>query len=132
MIDIEPQVYAQVSARLRSVYGSDIAIYGEYVATPVKYPATTIEQKSNPVYRRTRTNNKENHVLTMFEVNILSNKTPGKKAECKEIAKIIDEVFGELGFTRTALDPIPNLEDLTIYRMVGRYTAIVSADEYII
>ena len=28
-------------------------------------------------------------------------------------------------------EPIPNLEDATIYRMVGRYTAVVSTDKEI-
>jgi len=28
-------------------------------------------------------------------------------------------------------EPIPNIEDATIYRMVGRYTAVVSTDKVI-
>jgi len=36
-----------------------------------------------------------------------------------------------LGFTRTLKESIPNLENATIYRMIGRYTAVVSADERI-
>jgi hypothetical protein len=65
----------------------------------------------------------------MYEVNVYSNKTIGKKSECKEIAAIIDEQMLALGFARTMLQPIPNLDDATIYRMVGRYSAIISKDK---
>ena len=58
-------------------------------------------------------------------------KKTGKKAECKQIAKIIDEQFLRLGFDRTMLEPIDNFNDTTIYRMVGRYVAVVSKEEVI-
>jgi hypothetical protein len=59
------------------------------------------------------------------------NKKVGKKSECKAIAALIDEQMLALGFVRTMLQPIPNLDDATIYRMVGRYSAIISKDEVI-
>jgi hypothetical protein len=67
----------------------------------------------------------------MYEVNVYSNQQTGKKSKCKEIFKIIDNEFQKLGFTRTLKEPIPNLKNATIYRMIGRYTAVVSADERI-
>ena len=73
----------------------------------------------------------ENHVSVLYEVNIYSNKKVGKKAECREIAALIDERMLALGFTRKMLQPIPNLDDATIYRMVGRYSAIVSKNKVI-
>jgi len=36
-----------------------------------------------------------------------------------------------LGFTRTVKTAIPNLENATIYRMVGRYKAVVSKNKTI-
>ena len=72
----------------------------------------------------------ENHAGLMYEVNVYSNKT-GKKSECKSIFKMIDEEFASMGFTRILKEPIPNIEDATIYRMVGRYTAVVSTDKVI-
>ena len=47
------------------------------------------------------------------------------------IASIVDEELLKLGFSRTMLNPIPNMEDATIYRMKGRYTAIVSKNHVI-
>ena len=64
----------------------------------------------------------------MYELNVYSNKTAGKKTECKKIAAMVDEEMAAMGFTRTMLNPIPNMDDATIYRMVGRYRVTVSKD----
>ena len=60
-----------------------------------------------------------------------SNKQSGKKAECKAIIALIDKRMEALGFTRTLLNPVPNEEDATVYRMVARYRAIVSKNKVI-
>ena len=73
----------------------------------------------------------EVHSLLMFEVNVYSNKLSGRKTECKQIMKIINEEFMDRGFRRTGLRPIPNLYDATIYRMVARYTGVVSKDKIV-
>ena len=52
----------------------------------------------------------------------------GKKSECKAIAAFVDEQFAALGFTRTYLNPVPNMDDATIYRMTGRWIATVGSD----
>ena len=67
----------------------------------------------------------------LYEVNVYSNKTSGKKSECKSIIALIDSKLGELGFTRTMLNPIPNEENATVHRMVARYRAVISKDKTI-
>ena len=131
MIDIENEVFSRIATRLRNEF-NPISVYGEYVKSPASFPAVCIEEKANSVYQRTQDSaNVENHALVMYEVNVYSNKKTGKKSQCKEIFKIIDNEFQKLGFTRTLKESIPNLENGTIYRMIGRYTAVVSADERI-
>ena len=73
----------------------------------------------------------ENHAEVMYELNVYSNKAKGKKAECKEIAAFIDSKMSALGFTRIMLTPIPNMDDATIYRMTGRYKALISKNNEI-
>jgi hypothetical protein len=129
MIDIENEVFNHVSAALREKY-TGIYVVGEYVKTPPKFPCVSLVEMDNQTYQRTEdSGSSENHVSVMYEVNVYSNKTNGKKSECKEIAAIIDEQMLVLGFARTMLQPIPNLDDATIYRMVGRYSAIISKDK---
>lgn len=131
MIDIENQIFDNISKVVRTHY-PEIYMTGEYVNVPSSFPSVSLVQKSNPTYKRTQTSDSnENHVDVMFEVNIYSNKKTGKKAECKDIARIIDNQFLQLGFDRTMLEPVDNVNDSTIYRIVGRYVAIVSKEEVI-
>ena len=44
---------------------------------------------------------------------------------------LIDSKMEALGFTRTLMNPVPNEEDATVYRMVARYRAIVSKNKTI-
>ena len=126
MIDIENQIFGKISTALRAEF-DPIFVYGELVKAPATFPAVYIEEKANNAYQRTQDSGSlENHVSLMYEINVYSNKQVGKKSECKEIFKIIDNEFQKLGFTRTLKEPIPNLENATIYRMVGRYTAVVA------
>ena len=129
MIDMENDIFNAVATAVRMKY-SDIYMVGEYVKTPPKFPFVSLVEVDNQSYQRTEdSGSSENHVSVMYEVNIYSNKTNGKKTECKEIAAVIDKQMLALGFARTMLQPIPNLDDATIYRMVGRYSAVISKNK---
>lgn len=131
MIDVENEIFNSVATDLRVEY-PDIYMVGEYVKTPPKFPCVSLVEMDNRSYQQTEDSGSvENHASIMYEVNIYSNKTVGKKAECKAIAALIDEQMLALGFARTMLQPIPNLDDATIYRMVGRYSAVISKDKVI-
>ena len=131
MIDFENDIFNTVATEVRAKY-PDIYMVGEYVKTPPRFPFVSLVEMDNQSYQRTEdSGSSENHVSVMYEVSIYSNKKVGKKAECKEIAALIDEQMLALGFARTMLQPIPNLDDATIYRMVGRYSAIISKNKVI-
>ena len=129
MIDCENEVFSRVAKAVREKYPS-VSIKGEYVRTPSKFPFVSLIEMSNTAYDRTQSSGGlENHASLMYEVNVYSNKTSGKKSECKAIATLIDNEMATLGFSRTMLQPIPNMDDATIYRMTGRYTAVISKDK---
>ena len=129
MIDVESAIFNKVAEAVRAV-NPFVFISGEYVRTPSKFPFVSLIEMSNTAYDRTQSSGGlENHASVMYEVNIYSNKTSGKKSECKAIAALIDNELAALGFSRTMLQPIPNMDDATIYRMTGRYTAVVSKDK---
>lgn len=128
MIDIENQVFSRIAARLRETF-KGIYVTGEYVKTPSSFPAVSLIEMDNVPLRRTQTSDSvENHAELMYEVNVYSNKAAGKKTECKKIAGMVDEEMAAMGFTRTMLNPIPNMDDATIYRILGRYKAVVSTE----
>ena len=131
MIDVETEVFNIVSSKVREKYPT-IFMTGEYVKSPSSFPCVSLIEVDNQIYRNTRsTDCIENHAQVLYEVNVYSNKKSGKKTECKEIISFIDEQLQSLGFTRTLMNPVPNEEDATIYRMVGRYRAIVSKNNVI-
>ena len=131
MIDVEKEIFSIVSKAVREQYPK-IFMTGEYVKSPSSFPCVYLVETDNQIYRNTRTNTSiENHAQVVYEVNVFSNLSTGKKSQCREIMALIDEQLEGLGFTRTMMNPIPNEEDATIYRMVARYRAIVSKDNTI-
>lgn len=130
MIDIENAVYTKVYDTLKKVF-PDLYITADPVAIPSEYPCASIYEADSYSYDKTQDSaSNENHVNVMYEVYVFSNKTSGRKTECKNIFKVADEVLLAMGFTRTSKTPIldPNGKD---YRLVGRYTAVVSKNKEI-
>lgn len=131
MIDFENDIFDTVATVVREQIPG-VYMVGEYVMTPSQFPCVSLIEMDNQSYQRTEdSGSSENHVSVMYEVNIYSNKRVGKKSECKAIAALIDEQMLALGFARTMLQPIPNLNDVTVYRIVGRYSAIISKNRKI-
>lgn len=131
MIDIESAVFNRVVTKVREVY-PDIFMTGEYVNSPASFPAASLVEMDNATRIETIDSGfNENHANVMYEANVYSNKATGKKSECKAIIALIDEEMLAMGFSRSTLTPVPNENDSTIYRMVGRYRATVSSDHEI-
>ena len=130
MIDIENDVVNAVATAVHA----DTEFATAYVAsvyedTPPTFPAVTISEVANAVWRKGRDqSNMENMNDVAYEVNIYSNKASGKKAEAKRLAQIVDTAMEQMHFTRILFYPTPNLADATIYRYTGRYRAIVSSN----
>jgi len=128
MIDCEDEIFNRLAGVVRQHF-PDIYVTGTYVRAPSRLPCVSIEEKNNAIWRNSRDSSEiENAVAVMYEVNAYSNLKNGKKKECKAIIAVVDREFTKLGFTRTMLNPLPNQADATIYRMTGRYQAIISKD----
>ena len=125
MIDVENKVFDTVSKALKAAHGNTLFVTGEYVPSPPKFPAVSIVEADNYVTQRYRTAKIENAANVMYEINVYSNKTAGKKSEAKAIASTADEAMANLGFTRTMRNTVPNLNDASIYRIVCRYEGVV-------
>ena len=131
MIQIEDELFTAIATALRSAY-TGIYVAGEYVNQPPQMPAVFIVEQDNSVYQRgVDSGDTENFAEVMYQVDVYSNKNKGRKAECKAIIGTVDEQFNRLGFTRTFLNPVPNMNDATIYRMTARYRGVVSKDKLI-
>ena len=129
MIDVENEVFSRVANKVRVEF-PNVTMTSEYVRSPSSFPHVSLEEKDNSSYTSTETSScSENHVSVMYEVNVYSNKVSGKKIECKKIIAFIDKEMMAIGFNRVMLQPIPNIDDSTVYRMLARYRAVVSKDK---
>lgn len=123
MIDIESQVFTPIAQEIRSQFPGSF-VTGEYVKAPSKFPHISIVESDNYIsLNRRDTSDTERYSTVMYEVNVYSNKSTGKKTECRQIMGIIDHMMCARNFTRLSMTPVPNLEDATIYRITARYRA---------
>lgn len=128
MIELESPLFTEIASVLRSTY-SGITVYGEYVPAPAEFPSVSIVEMDNATPLNTWTNRPvQQYAEVMYEVNVYSNLSIGKKAQAKAIMGTIDTILQTYGFERMTVQPIQNMNDATIYRMVGRYRAVVSDD----
>ncbi|OUO73830.1 hypothetical protein [Anaeromassilibacillus sp. An250] len=130
MIDIESIVFSTVASALREKYDG-IFVSGEFTDLPAKFPAVTIVESDNSIVQRMRTTNIENAVTVMYEVGIYSNTVGYKKSEAKDILEVVDNEFAKMGFARILCNPVANLSDATIYRIVARYQASIDKDLWV-
>lgn len=126
MYNVESLVLTDIAKVLREEFDT-IDIASEYVRQPSKFPHVSIVESDNYMLMEALdSSDKERYSAVMYEVNVYSNKTSGKKAECRKIMGIIDNMMYDMNFIRTALTPVPNMEDATIYRMTARYQAVTN------
>lgn len=129
MIDIENEVFTIL---YNAILDKNVFVTSEYVPIPPRFPCVSIVEIDNQIYRNTRSSSTlENHAQVVYEINVYSNKSTGKKSECKAILSLLDKEMGKLGFTRVMSSPVSNIADNAIYRICARYRAVVSKDKKI-
>ena len=123
MIDIEAKVYTPIAAALRAAFPG-ISVQGNYTKSPSAFPFVSIVEEDNyTTLTHLDSGDTEKYATLMYEVNVYSNKTQGRKSECKAILSLIDSMMYSMNFTRIVLSPVPNLDNATIFRMTARYRA---------
>lgn len=130
MIDIEPDVLSAVRGAL-SDSGYDLCVYEQTLLSPSEFPCVCVEEIDNYTYERTiDSGSNENHARLAYEVTVYSNKTHNKRGECKAIFAVVSDTLTDMGFIRLSMNPV-NKNNATIYRLVGRFTAVASKDKAI-
>ena len=131
MIDIEKQVISVVQTSVRTQYPL-LTVYTEYIRQPSSFPHISLQEMDNSSYLQSATSGyADNHNRVMYQLEVYSNKKTGRKTEANAIYDLADSALMGLGFVRVAKTPLPNLDDSTIYRIVGRYRAVVSKSDTI-
>ena len=126
MIDIENEIFTELAQALRAEFpalSEPGNVTSVYVKAPSRFPHVSITESDNYMTRSRLDNGLvEKYSTLMYEVNVYSNRTSGKKAEAKEIMYFLDKLLYEHNFVRLSYSPVPNMEDATIYRIVARYS----------
>lgn len=129
MINIFNQVYTLLNDTLIA-YDSNIATSSVYTNTPPKYPFVSLEEIDNSVYEQgSDCCEIENFVNVDYEVNIYTQNA-NKKSKADGIADVVDTLMKSKGFTRVSRNILQDTNETT-YRIVMRYTGIVSKDHII-
>nr|DAO14651.1 MAG TPA: hypothetical protein [Caudoviricetes sp.] len=127
MIQPENYIFDIISKALKAAHNG-IFVSGEYVNIPASFPAVTVIESDNSVYERMRTTTIENAVSLMYECNIYTNRAGYKKQDANAILQTLSDTFEQIGFTRTFCNPVANLQDATIYRIVVRFQGVCDKD----
>lgn len=127
MIDIENDVFQAVYDPTVLEF-PNLFLSSEHEDLPASLPAATLMMSDNRILERMRTDQIENAVTVMFELNVYSDKAAGKRSEAKKIFNKIDGLLTGFGFTRQTFGQIANLNNDRIFRIVARYAAVVGPD----
>lgn len=130
MIDIENQIITIVGTAVKAV-DSSVFVTSVYEQIPSKFPCVYITEADNYVYTPSIDSaSNENHANVMYEIQVFTNNTNGRKASGKELFTAADEALLSLGFVRNTKQTI-NQKDATVCCIIGRYTAVVSKNNEI-
>ena len=123
MIDVENIVFTNVATVLRVAH-TGIFVAGADIAKITSFPACTLREIDNYLRARDTTLGiKETAVMIPYQADVYSNLSSGGKAECKSIIATLDTEMNRMGFRRTFVGPVANI-DTSITRMTVRYTKL--------
>lgn len=128
MVDIENELYTA----LHNAMPTGVTMSSLYVRTPSSFPHVQFWETDDSInVRGIDSLRQDNYADKTFELNVYSNKTDTKKAECKSLVAIADSVLMDKGLVRIYCRPTPNIEDMTIYRITARYQCTVDNNKQI-
>lgn len=123
--DIENEVFTSIAHDLMIEFPNSY-VTGELLsATPTRFPCVALVEMDNYEPKsKVDSSGIEVYSNITYQLTVYSNKTSGKKSECKKVFQFVDTRMRELGFRRESITPeIPI--NKTVYWMSGRYIAQV-------
>ena len=133
MLDYSRQIFSRLTLHLREKYPDIYTSRSDSGAPPI-FPAVTAVQKDNVNYQRTiDCDSHENHVKVMLQIDVYTNdkKELDKMDLAEDIAADISDFMLGLGFNRTLCQPVPNVNDMSIYRISMRFEGIIGRDTFV-
>ena len=130
MVDKENEVFTNVRAAVLTEY-PDAKIDSSYQAVPAGFPHISFYARDVYTPQGALSSALQPaYVSMMFEANVYSNKTSGKKEEAKKIMRIIADAMAEMNMRMISNTPVANLNDSSIYRMTARFEGNADSDNF--
>lgn len=122
MIDVESEIYTPIARELKAQFAG-ITVSGEQAREPSRFPFVSIVEIYNVSDKKLMdTADSERYALITYRVDIYSNKTPGRKSECRSIFSVIDGMMYRMNFVRETTKP-PEIDENGIYHIILLYRA---------
>lgn len=131
MIDIENEIIDALITAIHTVDSTALVCSEAYLyeTGDDTFPCVTVREVSNVTYKGSLTQAlSENHVVVAYDVNVYSNKSSGRKEECKKLLKSVDNYLIGHNFKRLSTGDLSYLCNSSVTRFVARYEAIVGSD----
>ncbi|MDR3270157.1 MAG: hypothetical protein LBT32_01395 [Peptococcaceae bacterium] len=131
MINYQNNLYSALKSAIDEEFGAG-AVYttAEYLKTPESFPAVLIIEDSQGTAFGTRDTGQDQFADLTYVIEVYSNRKASssgtKQREARAIATIIDSIMKSCNFSGS-FQVIPNFEDATIFRMVGRFSGRVDS-----
>ncbi len=130
MIDKENEIYTFIKKAILKEYPS-CNVSSVYSPTVAKFPYVSIVQTDSYEDSNLKDTSLEEKFTTMaFQIDVYSDDTSKAKSICKGIMSIVDSTLRRKNFRRTSLNPVPNENDATIYRLTGTYSVVASKKHF--
>lgn len=127
MIDIEQAVFTIVRDAVKTKYPNALVL-GEYTREIQTFPCVMLTEINNIVNKQTQDDIRvENHCIVGYQVDVICTGT-NKKKQSKEIIKEVDTALASKLFIRDFLQSLNDFEDIQLYRITARYSAVVGND----
>lgn len=133
MIDKADEVFDRVMTYVLTQFPNltEENFSSDYVNAPPVFPFVTIVQTGSETYTSTQDDLLEEHVAQLvYDIEVYSNSTDGKKAECRAITSEIDKYMHRMNFTRETSAFVPNLANNSIARLVSKYSGLASETHF--
>lgn len=129
MIDKSDEVFDRVMTYVMSQFPglTEENFASDYVNAPPVFPFITIVQTGTMTNTDTQDDLLVEHMARLtYDVEVYSNRTDGKKAECRAITGEIDKYMHRMNFARESSGFVPNLANNSIARLVSKYSVLAS------
>ena len=128
MIDFSNEIFTHVATEVRAKH-EGTKVIGENTRTPAEFPLVALDETRNVAVDEYEDSSlAEKFAGVTYKIQVFSNKTVGKKAECRAIFATADSVMRNLGLRRKTFTTTPDIYNSTIYQITATYEGVISSD----